>query len=416
MTIFVQIASYRDPQLVPTIEDLLKKAKYPNQLRVGICRQYHPKDGFDHLEKFKKDKRFRIIEYLFTEAKGTCWARYITQQLYMGEDYTLQVDSHMRFAWNWDETLIQMIKRLRGCGYGKPLLTGYMAAFNPSKPFQVKTDEPPLQMVFDEFSEQGAVVFQSQILKGWKFLKYPAPARFYSAGFCFTIGQFCREVQHDPEYYFLGEEISISVRAFTHGYDLFHPNRTVVWHEYIRKGKRRQWDDDKNWCNRDKISHIRNRRLLGMENGGKTIDFGKFGLGTVRNLRDYEKYAGILFSRRAVQVYTLEGRFPPNPNHYATHEQWLHSFVVCRKHCIRIRKNEFRDKDYDFWVIAYHDQNDVTLCRKDADRKEISRILDMPGEYCEIHREFYGVKPKSWVVWPYSSKSGWCKRLTGPVY
>ena len=28
-TIFIQIASYRDPQLVPTIKDCLKNAKYP---------------------------------------------------------------------------------------------------------------------------------------------------------------------------------------------------------------------------------------------------------------------------------------------------------------------------------------------------------------------------------------------------
>jgi hypothetical protein len=39
MTIFVQIASYRDPQLIPTIKDMLGKAKYPENLRLGIARQ-----------------------------------------------------------------------------------------------------------------------------------------------------------------------------------------------------------------------------------------------------------------------------------------------------------------------------------------------------------------------------------------
>ena len=38
-TIFVQIASYRDPQLLPTLKDMLDKAKYPDNLRIGISWQ-----------------------------------------------------------------------------------------------------------------------------------------------------------------------------------------------------------------------------------------------------------------------------------------------------------------------------------------------------------------------------------------
>ena len=36
-TIFVQIAAYRDPELLPTIRDCLQKAKYPKLLSFGIC-------------------------------------------------------------------------------------------------------------------------------------------------------------------------------------------------------------------------------------------------------------------------------------------------------------------------------------------------------------------------------------------
>jgi hypothetical protein len=35
--IFVQIASYRDPELVPTIKDCISKAKNPENLVFGIC-------------------------------------------------------------------------------------------------------------------------------------------------------------------------------------------------------------------------------------------------------------------------------------------------------------------------------------------------------------------------------------------
>ena len=44
-------------------------------------------------------------------------------------------------------------------------------------------------------------------------------------------------VPYDPTLYFLGEEITLAVRAYTHGYDLFHPSETIVWHEYTRNGR-----------------------------------------------------------------------------------------------------------------------------------------------------------------------------------
>ncbi len=35
----------------------------------------------------------------------------------------------------------------------------------------------------------------------------------------------------------------MTVRAFTHGYDLFHPCETIVWHDYVRKDAVKHWDD-----------------------------------------------------------------------------------------------------------------------------------------------------------------------------
>ena len=67
-TIFVQIASYRDPELVNTIESMISNAKRPKNLVIGICRQYHPEDGFDNLDKYKDDKRFRVVDVLYSES------------------------------------------------------------------------------------------------------------------------------------------------------------------------------------------------------------------------------------------------------------------------------------------------------------------------------------------------------------
>ena len=40
--IFIQIASYRDPQLIPTIKSALENAEFPERIHFGICRQYNP--------------------------------------------------------------------------------------------------------------------------------------------------------------------------------------------------------------------------------------------------------------------------------------------------------------------------------------------------------------------------------------
>ena len=106
--IFVQIASYRDPQLIPTIKHMFEMATHPENLRLSIVRQYHPEDKFDDLSEYEKDERFRIINVPYNEAKGVCWARHLTQEAYQDEEYTLQIDSHMRFVKNW-ETFINRI-------------------------------------------------------------------------------------------------------------------------------------------------------------------------------------------------------------------------------------------------------------------------------------------------------------------
>jgi hypothetical protein len=412
MKIFIQVASYRDPQLIPTIQSALENAKRPENLVFGIARQYHPDDSFDNLDEYRNDERFRILDIPYTDSKGACWARNQIQQLYQKESYTLQIDSHMRFAQDWDDEMIKMIKQLQKKGYKKPLLTGYVSSFDPDNDPSLRVNEP-WRMAFDRFIPEGAVFFLPETIPGWQNLTEPVTARFYSAHFCFTLGKFAKEVQHDPEFYFHGEEISIAARAYTHGYDLFHPHKVLIWHEYTRKGRTKQWDDDKQWVDKNNFAHKKNRSLFGMD-GEEDMQHGKYGFGKVRSLRDYEKYSGLLFSKRAVQQYTLDKGYPPNPNNFNSEEEWLKSFTSVFKHCIDIGFTQVPEKDYDFWVVAFHNELDETIYRQDADKGEVDRMLRDPDGYCKVWREFLtDSKPKYWVVWPHSESKGWCDRITG---
>jgi hypothetical protein len=102
--IFIHLPAYREPELIPTIESALNNAKYPKRLVFGICRQYNDEDGFDNIDAYRKDKRFKIIDIPYTEAKGLPYARYQINTLITNEDYICQLDSHHRFAQDWDVT------------------------------------------------------------------------------------------------------------------------------------------------------------------------------------------------------------------------------------------------------------------------------------------------------------------------
>lgn len=409
--IFIQIASYRDPELIPTLRDCIEKANKPENLVFSICWQHSKEDEWDNLDEFKDDPRFKIIDVDYTESKGACWARNTLQQQYDGEEYTLQLDSHHRFIQDWDKELIDMLKGLQEKGHEKPLLTSYISSYNPEKDPEGRV-QTPWKMNFDRFIPEGAIFFLPASIENHKELTEPITSRFYSAHFAFSLGSFVEEVPHDPEYYFHGEEISIAVRAFTWGYDLFHPHKIIAWHEYTRKGRTKQWDDDKTWGSKNSSSHLRNRKLFEMDGHEKDIDFGIYDFGPVRTLEDYEKYAGISFKKRAVQKYTMDRGLPPNP--VLSDEEYENSFMRIFKHCIDIHKNSLKEEDYTFIAVIFEDEKGVSLDRKDLQPSEIRGLLTQPDEWCKIWREFnVEEKPHKWIVWPHSESKGWCEKLEG---
>ena len=411
--IFIQIASYRDPQLIPTLKDCIEKSKYPENLVFSIAWQHSTEDIWDNLDEYKDDTRFKIVDIDYKDSRGACWARNQLQKNYNGEEYTLQLDSHHRFIDNWDEELINMLKQLQEKGHEKPLLTSYISSFDPDNDPEGRTKQP-WKMNFDRFIPEGAVFFLPASIDNYQTLTEPIPARFYSAHFAFTLGQFVTEVPHDPEYYFHGEEISIAVRAYTWGYDLFHPHKIIAYHEYTRKGRKKQWDDDLVWGEKNITSHKRNRKLFGMDNEIQDIDFGPYGFGTIRTLEDYERYSGISFKKRAIQKYTSDNNLAPNPPLYG--EEFEKSFLTIFKHCIDLSYSKVPETDYEFWVVAFHDENDNTLFREDLDKNKINMLMRDPDGYCKIWKEFQTEKkPSYWIVWPYRTSKGWGERIKGTL-
>ncbi len=411
--IFIQIASYRDPELIKTLDDCIDKADKPEKLVFGICWQHSDEDEWDNIDKYKDDKRFKIVDVDYKDSKGACWARNTLQQEYTNEEYTLQLDSHHRFIEGWDTELIKMLKGLQKKGHKKPLLTSYISSYNPENDPEGRVKVPWL-MNFDRFIPEGAVFFLPATIPGWQDMTEPIPGRFYSAHFAFSLGSFVKEVPHDPEYYFHGEEISIAVRAFTHGYDLFHPHKIIAWHEYTRKGRTKQWDDDKTWGDRNTNSHLRNRKLFEMDGLEKDIDFGIYDFGTERTLEDYERYAGVNFKKRSVQEYTKKNNFAPNPPLYG--EEYESSWTRSFKHCINIHRSSVTEKDYSFWAVIFEDEDGTPIHREDLNKQQIDTYLNSSKDTFNVWKEFETVRqPQKWIVWPHSESKGWLEKIEGKL-
>ena len=394
MKIFVQIASYRDPELLPTIRDCISKAKHPENLTFGICWQ---RDESESMEEFANDPRFKILDYHWSKSKGLCWARSEIQKLWEGEEYTLQLDSHHRFLQDWDTELIEMMKLT---GSEKPIITSYAGMYRPSDNQLLNVE--PYKMVASNFTPGGTILFRPHTIENWQNLDKPIPARFVSGHFFFTIGKHCEEYKYDPNIYFAGDEISLSIRSFTLGYDLFHPHKTVVWHEYTREGRTKHWTDfntenlstgvvEKPWWEMDNDSKRRLRHMLQEEDNN--IDLGVYGLGEVRTHHDYELYAGINFKERMLHPSTIKGKNPPINDE----TEWY----LKQKEVYDLELEIPYTENFKFIYIGVEDENGDVIYRHD---------LTTYQEKLNVKFESYE-KPRKWVYWVNDINGEWSTRL-----
>jgi hypothetical protein len=75
-------------------------------------------------------------------------------------------------------------------------------------------------------------------------LDTPRFAPFTAAGYFVAHSDFLREVPFDPflPWIFMGEEVIMSTRLWTSGFDIFSPTHSVVGHIYVRRHKPKFWE------------------------------------------------------------------------------------------------------------------------------------------------------------------------------
>jgi hypothetical protein len=391
--IFVQIASYKDPELKYTIEDLLANAEYPDKLTIAV---YNQTDDFSNLDSYRNDKRFHIVDIPWYNSQGVCWARHHLQKLWNNEMYTLQLDSHHRFELNWDTTLIDMLHSVKS---KKPILTTYVGNYSP---ITNKKDYLATILTPDRFTDEGILLLKAEEMPRWKRRNTPFRGSYISGHFIFTYGIFNKEVLYDPTLYFHGEEITLSLRSYTHGYDIYYPHRPVLFHEYTRQGRAKHWEEhtdtnkqkniiEQSWLERDIKS--KNKLKYFFETLNLKI-LEPYSVGSQRTIEQFEQHAGINF--KSCDIHPLAKKRKEYPiNDKIT--WWKRN---TKKYTYNLTVPMPKDK-YDFIFIGIEDKAGNLLLRQDLSRYQ-----------SEITVTFHSKKiPYRYIVWPYEQNGTFKERI-----
>jgi hypothetical protein len=304
-TIFVSIASYRDSDLPHTIKSLYERAQFPDRVFVGVCQQIAAGD-VDILDKIVTASyrdRVRVMTLPHTEARGPTKARHVIQSLYKDEMFVLQIDSHTRFVKDWDRLCIY---ELLQCPSEKPILSTFPADFEVKTPLRKPNLTQPIPFLGVLAYHERLGFVQSQRLAYKSSPSTPHAAALWSAGFHFTLGECFKQVPYDSDtpWLFLGEEIGMTVRFFTHGWDIFTPTQHIVFHSTNRTYRPVFWEHIYRQKNAPgsvdaAIRKVRKAeekasvdRVTALIRGLLPKD-DPFGLGTTRSIQEYEAFSGI---------------------------------------------------------------------------------------------------------------------------
>lgn len=271
---------------------------HPHNVYIGICQQNKDdtENCLDEEISSKYKDNIRILRLSYKEARGPTYARYLCAQLFDNQDFFLQIDSHNLFTQDWDKKCIDMMTSLEQNDPSKKyVLSHYPPTYDEQTSDSDGKHVTHISKCF--FNDDGLISFHGAVYKEPK----PLPQRnaFVAAGFIFARGEMVMEVPFDPylPYLFAGEEILLSIRLFTHGYDVYTPNRNIVFHAYTRSDEPKFWDDHR-LDSRDAIEKV--KYIMGIHQDlmlihDKTIrdSIVEYGLGTERTAQEFFRFIGV---------------------------------------------------------------------------------------------------------------------------
>jgi hypothetical protein len=280
--IFINIAAYNDIQIHKTITSLWQNTDNFRDLMVSICWQSDNKLNIDLPNVY--------ITWLFlADARGVGYARSLAHNLYSGSDYYLTIDAHTLFQKGWDTQIIKDYKQLQNIYGDKIIISSYAPGWSEYPNGKARKLIPR-----EKFNDFGVLRFRANTVITQDVVFPPI-----SCHFMFSQSQFFIDLPHDPNIFYNGEEITYTVRAFTHGWTNVQPGKAYLYHKYNDKelGHPTIWKDNKDWRKLNKPSIDRVKSIC----SHNPDNLGCYGKGDIKSLAELEKILKVDFTERKVK-------------------------------------------------------------------------------------------------------------------
>jgi hypothetical protein len=224
-SIFIQIASWRDPFVKNTIDSALRTAYNPQSLVFGVVFQGYEEDSW-MIDELKSYPNVKIITIDGKEASPyICNIRgYTGFSLLTDEKYYMQIDSHTRFAKNWDAYMKEELKVANNV-FGKSVLSPQ------THPFFDWYDESDTNGMIAGIDQDWFDKFKNPVI-GRAYYKqedYICIERFYNANTFFAYSDDVRTCRQPFNISFEFEQPFNTIRLFTSGYNIVSTSRTYTF-------------------------------------------------------------------------------------------------------------------------------------------------------------------------------------------
>jgi hypothetical protein len=139
----------------------------------------------------------------------------------------------------------------------------------------------------------------------------PSSNAYIAAGMFFAESRFLKDIPFDPEldFLFIGEELLLSARFYTHGWDIYTPSRNTIYHMYTREKDPKFWDNKHIEAD---IASEKVRFILGLVPTDEKLTSRQkhylhiYGLGSKRTLEEYFAFAGIYVKDKKIEKNLCE--------------------------------------------------------------------------------------------------------------
>eukprot|EP00537_Pseudo-nitzschia_pungens_P015701 CAMPEP_0172398984 /NCGR_PEP_ID=MMETSP1061-20121228/38704_1 /TAXON_ID=37318 /ORGANISM="Pseudo-nitzschia pungens, Strain cf. pungens" /LENGTH=582 /DNA_ID=CAMNT_0013131707 /DNA_START=51 /DNA_END=1799 /DNA_ORIENTATION=- len=393
-SIFISLAAFREHLLTETLVSAFKHAKNPDKVFVGAViqncfgkqlddgtidtsgtpcltgpkktgelqpngkpvtkRMEVPPDvngvekfcGLPEYAKYCDNGQIRVVYIYDTDSQGPSMARYYASKLWGGETYVMQIDAHLRFADQWDAKYIEDIKLTKN--YPKSVLSTYPPGFDQLTfvPKSMKIDRsktsndtviesPGCRLCGCGIPHDGkdGIIHINQGVSYHGDEKRPTQQPFLGAGYVFFRAEFLKDIPFDPylPWTFMGEEILLSMRAWTNGWNIYAPRRNLIIHQYrpgalgipkfvgaVNSQAKKGFGNG--WLQKKTVRRIKN--LCGyplhttekIEADGESfvlVNKEHYGLGTVRSWDDYMELGGLKVNTTTGAIDCAAGKKGP---------------------------------------------------------------------------------------------------------